>query len=480
MPENCAQLFMSSFYAGQEPDMTCIDQLCGLALSQEEPVAKQAVCALYGTIVEGLCDDFSGNGVAVCNRVLLRIAEFLYESGKTGACATDLGIGVSGWQQAFLKRHDQLIKAGRRPLRCPPERILVLSRVTIGADVMISSIVIRRLRQAFPEAEIVLVGPAHMEALLLFDNKVRNRLFPYERNCSLLERFAATCRLAELIQEECSEFAPSSVLLVDPDSRLSQLGLIPLLSVERTRYFCSRMEMEDNDNASLVEITNGWLDQWLGEGQRACYPAIRLNPEARELARDFMQSVGQNGKAVLLVNLGVGRNDNKRIPPPFEEELLLALLDNPELVVVLDSGYSPAGLARAKNLMQSAISRGHGVEFSAEEDLPLCKPAATSRLIGVRCSIGMIGALIAEADCFFGYDSCCQHLASAADVPGLIVFSGYRLERFQARWRPRNRQESISVLSCRHEGEMDLQQCHNLVEKVARRLRSCCLDNGEA
>ncbi|MEJ2689618.1 MAG: glycosyltransferase family 9 protein [Deltaproteobacteria bacterium] len=474
MPENCAQTFLSAFYADQQPDMTCIDRLCSLALSPDVLIAKQAVLALYGSIVEGLCDDFSSQGVTLCNNVLLRIIAYLHDAGKTGTWARTLGIGSPGWEEKLLCRYEELIRQGRMALRSPPQKIIVLSRVTIGADVMITSILIQRLRFAFPKAEIVLVGPYHMGALLLLDDHVKSRLFPYERNCSLLERFEATRRLVQLVQEECRDIDFSRVLLVDPDSRLSQLGLIPLLPVEQCRYFCSRMEMEDREEASLVEISNNWLNQWLTSGRCSSYPKIWLAEENLGLARRFMDSIRGGNKSVLLINLGVGRDENKRIPPPFEEELLLTLLGQPDLVVVLDSGYSPAGLARAQNLMKRASQKGHLVDFVREEDIQRFRPEGASHLIGMRCSIGMIGALIAEADCFFGYDSCCQHLANALGVPTVVVFSGYRRERFLERWRPRNPKGNISIISCRHNGEMDLQQCDNLVEKVARTLLSRC------
>lgn len=474
MPQECAQTFMAAFYAGQQPDMDCIDKLCSLATSPDPSVARQAVCFLYGSIVEALCDDFSSRGVAVCNRVLLRIVAYLHAAGRTAACAAAFGIGPPGWEEMLLRRYQELVKLGRQALRWQPERIIVPSRVTIGADVMITSIVIQRLRRAFPEAEIVLVGPAHMGALLLLDNRVRSRLFPYDRNCSLQERFEVSCRLAQVIREESRPPGEDKVLLVDPDSRLGQLGLMPLLPVERVRYCCSRMEMEERDDASLVEICNSWLDQWLGSEERHCYPKIRLAEEKKALARRFMGRVRNGKRRVLVINLGVGRNENKRIPAPFEEKLLLTLLRQPDLAVVLDSGYSPAGLARVQNLMQRAGQNGYGVDYFPEAELERFKPDPASRLLGVRCSIGMIGSLIAEADCFCGYDSCCQHLAGAVGVPGVVVFAGYRRERFLARWRPRNPAESLAVISCRHDGEMDLQQCDNLVEKVSRQLLARC------
>ncbi len=204
MPRDCAQNFMSAFYAGQQPDLTCIDQLCGLALSPDDLVAKHAVCVLYGSIVEGLCDDFSGRGVAVCNRVLLRIVSFLHGAGKPNRApvlwASARRVGRRSCFGVMMRWSDR----GRMALRRPPARIIVLSRVSIGADVMITSIVIQRLRTCISRRrKSFWSGLPIMGALLQFDQNVQSRLFPYERNCSLLERFEATCRLAQLVREEC-------------------------------------------------------------------------------------------------------------------------------------------------------------------------------------------------------------------------------------------------------------------------------------
>ena len=63
-------------------------------------------------------------------------------------------------------------------------------------------------------------------------------------------------------------------------------------------------------------------------------------------------------------------------------------------------------LPNPQDYIQQAKQAGHGVDFVREEELSQCRPEPASRLIGLRCSIGMIGALIAEAERIPG-----QHLA---------------------------------------------------------------------
>jgi ADP-heptose:LPS heptosyltransferase len=46
--------------------------------------------------------------------------------------------------------------------------------------------------------------------------------------------------------------------------------------------------------------------------------------------------------------------------------------------------------------------------------------------------------LIRISDCFIGYDSCGQHIATAAGTPSVIIFAGAPSARFVARWSPNN------------------------------------------
>ena len=48
------------------------------------------------------------------------------------------------------------IEVSNQPARI--QRIIVLSRVTLGADVAITSVIIERMKRNFPLAEIVLAG----------------------------------------------------------------------------------------------------------------------------------------------------------------------------------------------------------------------------------------------------------------------------------------------------------------------------------
>jgi len=468
MPENCAKTFMNAFFARKWVDMACIDELCDKALSKGGKTAAAGVKALYGSVIEGLCDDFSDRGVDLCNQVLLRILfnlllrDKLFEIDKLLTKADLTG------PQAILRRYAELRRRSLRVLHGKPKCFLVLSRVTIGADVMITSIIVQRLRLVFPEAQIVLIGPAHLEELFSEQPQVHSLRIPYRRNCSLVERIAVSGQVHKAIARQSKLLGEKHVVLVDPDSRLSQLGLMPLMPLSQSRYFCSRQGNDESNDASLVHICNRWLDQWLGGDGDFVYPSVFLGTVHRQAAANLCRRLRHNKKHIVVINLGVGSNEKKRVGEFFEEQLLLELLRRPGLLVVLDSGSSPAGLERVRRLIGRAVSCGHTATFLHEEHLISGLPDGfTHDLVGIRSSIGLLGAMIAEADCFFGYDSCCQHLAAATGAFGVVVFAGHPSERFLNRWRPLNSRNSIEVLSYGADRESHLQGTAKLVEEVA-------------
>ena len=69
------------------------------------------------------------------------------------------GFGLASREQLYDRIESIRANGDRRRLPAKaPAKILLLSRVTIGADVAISSVFCQRLKQYFPAAEIVLIG----------------------------------------------------------------------------------------------------------------------------------------------------------------------------------------------------------------------------------------------------------------------------------------------------------------------------------
>lgn len=462
-----ADVFMASGQGADGPDLCCIDTLCEMAV--DPYFSAQALHALYGRIVEPLCDDFSSAGVHLCNLVLQRIIDFVRQlpaGEKMHGRLSALGFADSA---ALAQRYQRLLQPA--PLdagaRGRIRRVLVLSRVTVGADIVITSVVVHRLLAALPAADVVLVGPPHLPHCFADLERVSCLPLPYERDGSLIERLVVWESLEELLRLQGEGLAAGEMILVDPDSRLSQLGLLPLLAEEDTWFFPSRRDQKDGGNSSLSELVNGWLDFLLGEKRRQP-PVVSLPVAMQQQAALFLENLRHNGcRRIVAINFGVGGDGKKRLGEPFESQLPLALLaQQQDTIVLLDTGCATDEKEWVRGQLDDYRGLGVQTEFVDEVELADKKIGFSHGVIGFHGGIGGIGGLIVGADVFFGYDSCCQHLAGALGTPSVIVFSGAPNPRFAARWRPYDATGRSLVIPVADKDGLDAVAVAGLLEQV--------------
>ncbi len=113
------------------------------------------------------------------------------------------------------------------------------------------------------------------------------------------------------------------------------------------------------------------------------------------------------------VSLGVGENPLKRIPDPFEEELL-RLVAGTGLALSIDQG---AGGEEAERVARALERSG-------------------ARATVWDGSFAGFAEIIAASRLYIGYDSAGQHVAAACGVPLISVFAGFACARMFDRWRP--------------------------------------------
>ncbi len=411
-----------------------IDLLCEMATSSESlEVNRFVAAALFGIIVEGLCDDFEEMQTQTYNRVMSQVISFCRSlpAGKDLDHRLDaFGVHSSG---EFLQRIDR-IRTDHKVLPLPEHisKILLLSRVTIGADVAITSVVVQRLSKRFPDAEIVILGSKKLEEIYGGNPRIRIMEVLYNRRGGLIERLSNWHDVLDIIDREINHSSQEKFILVDPDSRLSQLGTLPLVPSSRYFFFDSRSAESFDHMLSIAELTNRWLDTIL-ETTEFYYPALWAPQHYLEKAASFCRELREGGsRNVFIVNLGVGGNYRKRVEGDFEKELLLCLLKEPRSMILLDRGFGEEEMARTKALLDSVSDHGYPVVDASFDALKVWD--IISGVVGIHCSIGEIAALIANGDEFIGYDSACQHIAAALGVPTLTVFAGSNNMRFVRRW----------------------------------------------
>jgi ADP-heptose:LPS heptosyltransferase len=328
--------------------------------------------AFFGVFVEGMADRFEPALCDVYARLFAQAVE----------------LAVPGTDAAALVARYQRVRCPR-PAAGEPRRVFVLSRVTLGADVAVTSVMLDAAKRRFPNAEVILVGPAKNYELFAGDARVHHQPLDYRRG-SLRQRLAVWEDLKAL-------FAAPDCAVIDPDSRLTQLGLLPVCPEERYFLFESRSYGGDGDR-SLPELAAAWAQEVLGVSGARPYIAL---------------PGGAAGPGGIAVSLGVGENAAKRIPYPFETELLrlLATLGLPVCVDLGPGGEESERVARAIAASGAVATTWNG-------------------------SFAGFASIIAGSRLYVGYDSAGQHVAAACGVPLISVFAGFPSPRMFARWRP--------------------------------------------
>jgi ADP-heptose:LPS heptosyltransferase len=330
---------------------------------------------LFRVVAEGLADRFEP---ALCNVYAALFSEVL------AAAEPELKAAE------ILERYER-VRQPRRFNGAAIRSVFVLSRVTLGADVAITSVILDAAKQRFPDARIFLAGSRKAWELFEADPRIEHLPVAYPRGGSLRERLDVWHALRRALSQ------PGSIT-IDPDSRLTQLGLAPVCAEEDYYFFESRAYGGDGDE-SLGSLTKRWVAETFGVEQSRGYIA----PKA-----------GGFGQGLVTMSMGVGENPAKRIGDPFEAELVRAVVGRGASVLI-DMG---AGAEEAERVMR-AIS-----------GLPV------DRVQCWRGAFASFAAAIARSSLYVGYDSAGQHVAAACGVPLVSVFAGYPAERMFARWRP--------------------------------------------
>jgi ADP-heptose:LPS heptosyltransferase len=429
-----AHSFMDSYLKDCHYEEDYIDLLCEMTTISPEPGLNSfAAQALFSIIIESLCDEFEELQTETYNRVMTQVISFcrkLSAGKELDRSLNDFRI----YHRRDLLAHIKTIRTETKSLAKHQDikKILLLSRVTIGADVAVTSIIIQRLAAVYPKAEIVLIGGGKLDEIYGGNPRIRLQRAEYQRNGGLLERLSNWQLVLNIIRQELASCPLDNTILVDPDSRLSQLGVLPIISPDHYYFYDSRSNVSFDGNMSMAQLTNAWVDEITGVAEFR-YPGVWLLPGPLQTATKLLRTLKNNGtRRVIAINFGVGGNPRKKVGELFERELLLSLLQEPNTVIVLDKGFGENELQCSHSLLHAVKQNGYPIEdavFTAE-----FRSDMDSGVIGLQTRIGEIAAIIAKCDEYIGYDSACQHIAAALQIPCLTIFAGSNNMRFIRRW----------------------------------------------
>jgi ADP-heptose:LPS heptosyltransferase len=429
-----AHSFMDAYLKDCHYEEDYIDLLCEMTtFSEDTNLTDMAAQALFRIIIESLCDDFEDLQTETYNRVMTQLISYsrqLPSGQELDRCLNDFKIYD---RQNLLERIKTIRMDGKNlSRRKNVKKILLLSRVTIGADVAITSIIIQRLAPLFPTAEMVLIGGSKLDEIYGGNSRIRLQTVDYNRRGGLIERLSSWQLVLNIVQQELAACPLDNTILIDPDSRLSQLGVLPIIPEQNYFFFDSRSDLSFASNMSMAQLTNTWVTKVTGEDD-FCFPRVWPRSSNLKKASRLYEEIRNNGaRRVIAINFGVGGNQRKKVGWLLEKELLLSLLHEPDTVIVLDKGFGDEELQNSNLLLEAVKENGfatENVEFGSALNSDI-----RSGVIGMQTRIGEIAAIIAKCDEYIGYDSACQHIAAALEIPCLTIFAGSNNMRFIRRW----------------------------------------------
>ena len=434
-----AAQFWAHFLADGSYLADAITLLCEMATQSDPLVAQAGREVIFSILVERLSDAFKPGYCALYDRMFAQIIDWCRRQPEGAALHRQLDqFGLHTAQDVLARKRklDSLPALfGGDPKHI--KKIVLLSRVTLGAEVAIVATLIAKMRSAFENARYVVLAAPATRQIFAGDDGISVHEIRYRRGEALVEQFSTWLQVVQAICAETDGLEPHEFIVVDPDSRLTQLGLLPVM-IDESRYFWFPSRSFGGDGSECIgELTNRWANQTFG-GSGRFYPCLRLSDNDWDFARSLRRHLREAGAThVTIVNFGVGGNTSKRLSEEFEQELVLSLLETGSQIV-LAKGVGEEENSRSARLLDKMANRGKRVR---ELNTPRSFDGLST--VGLRCDIlawqGLVGtycALIGNSDEYIGYDSGGQHIAAALGVPAVDIFSHSPYPLFMQRWRP--------------------------------------------
>ncbi len=426
--------------------------LCEITADEDPEVARAGLRTLFPGLIERLNDSFDPAACELYDRIFAQVIDFyrrLPQAEDFDAALRGFGLTDESDLLARKTRNTREWRnAGNYPRRSVPDarstilKVLLLSRVTIGADVAVTSVIMAKLRGLLPGAEFVLLGSPKLRDLFGGDARARVREIRYERGGDVLSRLKSWIDVVEAVNEEIGDLSADEFLLIDPDSRLTQLGLLPLLKDERNYLFFESRSYRgaraagDDNPQSIGRLASRWANEVFGVTEET-FPYVALPAEHRDFGQLVAGKMRRGGaRRVTVVSFGVGGNQNKRVSEKFEIETVNRLIEDSALI--LDKGATGEEREQIDRIVAALRAAGHAVVEIDEDNRAgvMAREKLEAGAVAWDGGVGAFAGLIAAADRYVGYDSAGQHIAAALGVPTLTIFVNANSPTFAERWRP--------------------------------------------
>src|SRR5205085_9109552 len=131
------------------------------------------------------------------------------------------------------------------------------------------------------------------------DRRITFKEIAYRRGGMTIERLLSWLDVIEVTRELTAGLSPDEWLVIDPDSRLTQLGLLPVTKAEANYLFFPSREYGAATAQPLGQLTAAWLDEVFAAPQPAL-PSLSLRRADLDAASALVTQLRQASKRPII------------------------------------------------------------------------------------------------------------------------------------------------------------------------------------
>ncbi|VEN74846.1 conserved hypothetical protein [Candidatus Desulfarcum epimagneticum] len=426
--------YVERFFKDRDSHDDALGALCALAAHPDPAVSKTGETGLFRLLAERLSDSFDPDACALYDMAFVKIIQFA--RGRLRGKEIDRALdrfGLFGEKELIQRKKD--MSGLNRPFEEKElkavKKCLILSRVSLGAEIAVTSVAIGKILEACPNAEAVLIGDGAMSGVFHDVARFRVRHCPYPSGGSLFDRLGIWTAALEIVDDEIRGLDSPEFIVLDPDSRFSQLGHLPMAEDPGRCLFFQSRSFQALGADTVSALTSRWMRDVFGGGD--ALPFIRPPKGAVDFARAVRKKA--RGRILATVAFGVGGNDDKRLGKEFEAGLIRRMAREKNVTVLYFKGAGKEEQTRSARILDRLSGSFSVAELEGDDPGPAVTGDAPD-IIAWQGPLPVYCALIAESDVHVGYDSSNQHIAAACRVPLIDVFADDTPPVFIQRWTP--------------------------------------------
>ncbi|MFA5350183.1 MAG: type I phosphomannose isomerase catalytic subunit [Candidatus Omnitrophota bacterium] len=441
------------------------ETLIRIGMYQDGAIAKTALGPIFAGVVEYLNDFLTVEARDIFSRFICQMITIAREYPECEEFSRKLSEFGLHTEADLLSYHNRIRKELTFKETTPRDQIkgiVVLPRMTIGAETAVNAAMINRILELYPNTTVYFIADKKIIPMLEGNPRVKVLVLKQasRRGAGLGSRLTAWLDILAQVREINPDYVFSA------DSRVDSQGLFPLVPAERYFYWENTIKRGE-PMKTLATLVNEKMDKVFGLRQDGIsVPTLYFTEVTTRFARTLKKKLNLAGRYVVAIKYDVGGEYSKSLGQEFNREHLKVVLSS-NTIVIMDRGFDEEELKQSQELIDMAKESGVTVIEVTDKDGGLGRQVdaldaadvvgGKSVLIVFYGTIGGWVSLTGIANQAFSYDSVNQHVAAADKVfhgesvmpgtPVVIAFTGYHSEIFPVAWRPtgRNRVEAITT-----------------------------------